>query len=96
MAKKHIITLEFDEDEFNERVMGIFWKSNHHGYATTPLEFVKAILDNANFNSSYYIKDFTIEDVVCPGCGGTGTVLVLNFESDDPIRPCPICSGDDQ
>lgn len=31
---------------------------------------------------------------VCEGCGGTGTVLVFDFDSDEPIRPCPMCKGE--
>lgn len=30
---------------------------------------------------------------VCKGCGGAGTVLVLDFDADEPIQPCPICKG---
>jgi hypothetical protein len=31
----------------------------------------------------------------CKGCGGVGTVLTMDFDGDNPIVPCPICSGKD-
>jgi len=37
----------------------------------------------------------TYQPDVCTGCGGTGTVMTLDFNADEPIVPCPVCSKDE-
>lgn len=60
MSRKHIIVLEFDEEEFKARTEGLFWDKIRYG--KTPIEFVESVLDEQNFNSRYYIKDHKVEE----------------------------------